>query len=79
LAWWELDEFKPRIQPENFVPLALQLLSSNVADSEEGLTNFLQKSFSAERELEINRNQPEVWKVAIGRSVNALKGWRLVQ
>lgn len=79
LDWWELDEFKPRIQPENFVPLSLQLLSSNVADSEEGLTTFLQKSFSAERELDINRNQPEVWRQAIGRSVEALKEWRLVQ
>jgi helicase len=79
LSWWELDEFQPRIQPENFVPLTLQLLSSNVANSEEGITSFLQKSFSAERELDVNRGQPEAWRLAISRSVEALKEWRLVQ
>lgn len=79
LSWWELDEFRPRIKPENFVPLSLQLLSSKVANDEDSLNSFLQKSFSAERELEINGSQPELWRMAVHQSIDALKSWGFVK
>jgi helicase len=79
LSWWELDEFAPRIRPDDFTALSLKLLSSNVADDEESLARFLQKTFSAEREMEINQNQPELWRDAVSKSVEVLKLWRFVE
>ena len=78
LSWWELDDFAPRIEPAAFPQLSLQLLASNVANSEEALCAFLQSTFSAEREQERNNGQPEIWRNAVHRSVSELSEWRFL-
>lgn len=78
LSWWELDDFAPRIDPAAFSPLSLQLLASGVVSDEEALCTFLQNTFSAERELERNPGQPEVWRLAVSNSVAGLRDWGLV-
>ena len=77
LSWWELDDFAPRIDPKGFSLLSLQLLSSKVADDQTELCKFLQSTFSAERELERNAAQPEIWAAAVSRSVSNLYDWGL--
>lgn len=78
LSWWELDEFAPRIDPVGFSPLSLQLIAANVVDSDDSLCAFLQNTFSAERELERNPKQPEMWRQAVSQSLAELKQWGFV-
>ncbi|MGO6678328.1 DEAD/DEAH box helicase [Rhizobium leguminosarum] len=78
LSWWELEHFKARIHPSAFPQLSLQLLASGVVESDEELFAFLQGTFSAQRELEINSGQPEVWREALGNSLSHLKQWNFV-
>jgi len=78
LSWWELDDFSPRIDPKDFSLLALQLLAANVAQNEEDLCEFLQGTFSAERELERNAAQREVWALAVSKSIHGLQDWGLI-
>mgnify|MGYP001222759974 CR=1 FL=1 len=78
LSWWNLDEFTPRIHPSSFPQLALQLLASGVVDSDESLFAFLQGTFSAQRALEIDPRQPEVWHEALTASLNRLRQWNFV-
>lgn len=79
LSWWDLDEFSPRIDPAGFSTLSLQLLAANVVNSEDGLCKFLQGTFSAERELERNARQRELWASAVAEAVQELRGWGFVQ
>ncbi|WP_411901786.1 helicase-related protein [Methylorubrum thiocyanatum] len=78
LEWWALKTPPARITVAAFPQLSLQLLSSGVADSELSLFDFLQSTFSADRELEVNAGQPELWKAAIDRALIDLKAWRFV-
>lgn len=78
LQWWRLEVFPPRITIAAFPQLSLQLLASGVATTELELFDFLQSTFSADRELEINAGQPELWKSAIETALLDLKGWRFI-
>ncbi len=78
LSWWELENFKARIHPSTFPQLSLQLLASGVVESDEELFDFLQGTFSAQRELEINAAQPDVWRQALTNSLSYLKQWNFV-
>ncbi|AVA13754.1 DEAD/DEAH box helicase [Sphingopyxis sp. MG] len=78
LSWWELDEFAPRIDPVSFSPLALQLFAANVVDTDDSLCAFLQNTFSAERELERNPSQPQIWRQAVTQSLSELRNWGFV-
>ncbi|WP_296016311.1 DEAD/DEAH box helicase [uncultured Agrobacterium sp.] len=78
LSWWELENLRARIHPSTFPQLSLQLLASGVVDSEEELFAFLQGTFSAQRELEINADQPLVWRAALTNSLSSLKLWNFV-
>lgn len=78
LEWWTLETPPARITVAAFPQLSLQLLASGVAESEQGLFDFLQSTFSADRELEVNAGQPELWKAAIDSALANLKSWRFV-
>nr|WP_165301704.1 DEAD/DEAH box helicase [Methylorubrum zatmanii] len=78
LSWWELEVPPPRIQPTSFSQLGLQLLASGVATSEVTLFEFLQSTFSAQREMERNAQQPELWGDAIRQAISDLKKWRFI-
>ena len=78
LSWWDLDKLKARIHPSTFTQLSLQLLASGVVESDEELFQFLQGTFSAQRELEINSGQPDVWREALTDSLSHLKQWNFV-
>lgn len=78
LEWWVFDEFEPRIDPTGFSALSLQLLAAQVAEDEKGLCDFLQSTFSAERELERNAGQPQIWANAVGRSFRELTQWGFI-
>lgn len=78
LEWWNLDNLPPRITIGSFPQLLLQLLASGVASTELELFDFLQSTFSADRELEVNARQPELWKAAIDAALVDLKRWRSV-
>lgn len=78
LSWWELDETHARIHPAAFPQLSLQLLAAGVADSNVSLFEFLQSTFSAERELERNIGQPDLWRDAVEKAVANLKKWKFV-
>lgn len=79
LSWWDFDEFSPRIDPQGFSPLVLQLLAANVASDQQTLFSFLQNTFSAERELERNASQPELWRSSISDSLAELTEWGFVR
>jgi len=49
-----------------------------VAQNEEDLCEFLQGTFSAERELERNAAQREVWALAVSKSIHGLQDWGLI-
>jgi len=78
LEWWKLNTPPPRIDPAAFPQLSLQLLAAGVANSELSLFDFLQSTFSADRELERNARQPELWKAAIDTALVNLKNWRFI-
>ncbi|WLD97003.1 DEAD/DEAH box helicase [Agrobacterium leguminum] len=78
LSWWELEQFKARIHPSSFPQLSLQLLASGVVESEQQLFDFLQGTFSAQRELEINASQPEHWREALANSLASLREWNFI-
>ncbi|MCJ2041953.1 DEAD/DEAH box helicase [Methylobacterium sp. J-059] len=78
LEWWRLETPPPRITVTAFPQLSLQLLASGVANSDLSLFDFLQSTFSADRELEINARQPELWKAGIDSALKNLKAWRFV-
>lgn len=78
LSWWEFDEFAPRIDPAGFSGLSLQLLAAQVANDKDSLCEFLQGTFSAERELERNASQPQLWADAVERSLGELAEWGFV-
>ncbi|EPX56432.1 DEAD/DEAH box helicase domain protein [Cystobacter fuscus DSM 2262] len=65
----------PRVTPDDFNQLALQLVSSGVCQTQEEVSDFLSSTFSAMRELESNKMGLSHWTSAMSQSIQALRTW----
>lgn len=78
----QLDRFEaytPRLNPENFDHVILQLLSSNIANSRDSLLEFLDGTLSAAAALETDAKQREVWEAHLDQSLARLTAWGFVR
>jgi helicase len=78
LSWWKLEDFAPRISPSACPQLSLQLLASGVVETQEDLFEFLQGTFSAQRALEVDARQPDVWREALDQALFSLREWNFL-
>lgn len=65
----------PRITPNGFSQLALQLVSSGVCRTQQEVADFLSSTFSAMRERELNQTGLESWTRAMTQAIQALRTW----
>ncbi|WP_225413620.1 DEAD/DEAH box helicase [Stigmatella hybrida] len=68
----------PRITPQAFHQLALQLVASGMCTTEEELATLLLSSFSATRELHANKTGLSHWHRQLNTSVAALRDWGFI-
>nr|WP_281720942.1 DEAD/DEAH box helicase [Nitrosomonas nitrosa] len=75
LALSEFDAYVPRLQPDHFSQIILQLLASGLTKNREEVASFLQGTLSAKTALEIDAHQPSVWAEHINVAFARLQEW----
>ena len=74
-----MEKILPRLDPTRFSQIALQLLSSGIVSTEEGLFEFLKDSFSGFRERGTVRHFEQQWQQYVLDAVGELRQWGFVR
>ncbi|MDC0711539.1 DEAD/DEAH box helicase [Stigmatella sp. ncwal1] len=74
----QTNPLTPRITPQAFHQLSLQLVSSGMCETQEELEELLLSSFSATREQESNQTGLAHWTAQLNKSTDALRNWGFI-
>lgn len=74
-----LDTLESRISPEHFSRLVLQLVASNVVETEDDALAFLKDTFGASREVEVNISGLAHWDTPFREAITKLRDWTFLR
>lgn len=75
----QFEPYEPRLNPENFEHIALQLVSSGIARTRDELLSFLQGTLSAKAALDVDAKQQDVWATHVDRALSRLTEWGFIR
>lgn len=74
-----MEHITPRLDPAWFDQIALQLLSSGIVNTDEGLFEFLKDSYSSFREQDTTQDFEGQWQQYVENAVRQLQSWGFVR